>query len=138
MAEEMKELAEVIRTARATWTGGPDEDYDELIAGAALEHLGGRKSSSPAAAEHLDWVAGALQEVEELMKERGAKYGPGNIAQFGDYGVLVRLSDKLARLQHSIEHDFGDETAQDTWLDVIGYGLIGLAWSRKQWPGSDE
>ena len=89
-------------------------------------------------AEHLEWLEDVAGEVLKLMRERGAKYGPGNIAQFGDYGVLVRLSDKLSRLQHSMEHDFGDESADDTWLDVVGYGLIGLAWSRGLWPGSEK
>ena len=88
---------------------------------------------------HLDpWLAAALEEVEALMRERGSKYGPGNIAEWGDLGVLVRLSDKLARLRHSRERDFADETARDAWLDVIGYGLIGLAWADGNWPGSER
>ena len=93
-------------------------------------------NSSPRA-EHLEgWLADALREVSEMMHERGAKYGPGNIEQFGSYGVLVRLSDKLARLKHTSEN-FGDEATRESWLDVIGYGLIGLAWSDGNWPGSE-
>ena len=88
-------------------------------------------------AEHLEsWLDDYLEEVASVMRERGAKYGPGNISQFGDFGVMVRLSDKLARLQHAHGKDFADESAEDAWLDVIGYGLIGLAWARGKWPGS--
>lgn len=120
----------------------PEEFLEELV-DVAAEHLAAESieapadgAPGPARAEHLEWLAELMAEVEELMRERGAKYGPGNIAQFGDYGVLVRLSDKLSRMQHSLEHDHADESVEDTWKDVVGYGLIGLAWSRGLWPGS--
>jgi len=87
--------------------------------------------------EHLSWLPEYLNEVLELVAERGRKYGPGNIQEFGELGVLVRLSDKLARLRHTTEN-FEDETSADSWMDVIGYGLIGLAWSRGDWPGSKK
>lgn len=89
-------------------------------------------------ASHLEpWLTEALEEVKAIMHERGAKYGPGNIAEFGELGVLVRLSDKLARLRHSSGTDFADESSRDAWLDIIGYGLIGLAWADGNWPGSE-
>ena len=86
----------------------------------------------------LPWIGDALREVEAIMRERHEKYGPGNIAQFGDFGVMVRLSDKLARLQHSSGKDYADEATRDAWLDVIGYGLIGLSWVDGNWPGSEK
>lgn len=140
MNEEQKSLVEAIRNARLTWTGGPDEAFDELMANAAAAHLSSTDPGAEAgpAADHLDWLEGMLDEILELMQGRGAKYGPGNIAQFGDYGVLVRLSDKLARLQHSLELNHSDESVEDTWLDIAGYALIGLAWSRGLWPGSEK
>ena len=87
--------------------------------------------------DDLAWIKDSVREIEEIMRERHSKYGPGNIAQFGDFGVMVRLSDKLARLQHSSGNEFADEATRDTWLDVIGYGLIGLAWVDGNWPGSE-
>ncbi len=88
-------------------------------------------------AEHLEFLEGLLEEVTATMHQRGRKYGPGNISEFGELGVLVRLSDKLARLRHTTEN-FADETSEDSWLDVVGYGLIGMAWSRGLWPGSEK
>ena len=88
--------------------------------------------------EHLDnWLDEALAEVAEVMRERGAKYGPGNIAEFGELGVLVRLSDKFARLKNQSK-DFADESIIDTYMDIIGYALIGIAWKRGDWPGSEK
>lgn len=88
--------------------------------------------------DDLAWITDALAEIESIMRERHDKYGPGNIAQFGDFGVMVRLSDKLSRLQHSSGKDYADEATRDAWLDVIGYGLIGLAWVDGNWPGSEK
>lgn len=115
------------------------EGFCEQLLEAALEAGGAgdpKSSAEQPQATHLDWLEDLVAEVLELMKERGAKYGPGNIAQFGDYGVMVRLSDKLSRLQTSLTHEFSDESVEDTWKDIINYGLIGLAWRRGLWPGS--
>ena len=103
-----------------------------------------KSEESPVSFEHsgkedsLPWIGDALREIEAIIRERHEKYGPGNIAQFGDFGVMVRLSDKLSRLQHSSGKDYADEATGDAWLDVIGYGLIGLAWVDGNWPGSEK
>lgn len=86
--------------------------------------------------ESLPWLDENLKEIADLLRERHSKYGAGNISQFGDFGVLVRLSDKLSRIQNSRGLDYADEAERDAWLDVIGYGLIGLAWVDGNWPGS--
>lgn len=89
-------------------------------------------------ASHLEpWLTEALEEAKAIMHERGAKYGPGNIAEFGELGVLVRLSDKFARLKNQSK-DFADESIIDTYMDIIGYALIGIAWKRGDWPGSEK
>jgi hypothetical protein len=96
-----------------------------------------------ARAEHLEaWLGDALQELEELMHERGQKYGPGNIAEFGDFGVLVRMGDKFARLKNLYLEgqggDVRDESVEDTLMDIANYAIIMLAWRRGQWPGSED
>lgn len=111
----------------ARWRGLDGPSPEEQLGAAAA-------GASP---DHLSWLQSYLEEVLELMNSRGRKYGPGNIAEFGELGVLVRLSDKLARLRHTTEN-FEDETSADSWMDVIGYGLIGLAWCRGDWPGSEK
>lgn len=117
------------------------ESLGDAIGRRYMEHAGAGtaagKSSSVELPEHLSWLPEYLDEVLELVAERGRKYGPGNIREFGELGVLVRLSDKLSRLRHTTEN-FADETSADSWMDVIGYGLIGLAWSRGDWPGSEK
>jgi hypothetical protein len=75
-------------------------------------------------------------EIAKLLLQRHAKYGPGNIANSPGgalNGILVRLHDKMSRLAHGLENH-GDESVEDTLLDVAGYGLVGLLVVRKQWP----
>lgn len=93
---------------------------------------------------HLrEWLDALVDEAKAVMRERGKKYGPGNIAEWGELGVLVRLSDKMARLREmqqngSSASDFADESVEDTYIDIINYGIIALAWRRGLWPGSEK
>lgn len=75
-----------------------------------------------------------LQDMGEMLDSRHKKYGAGNIAEFGELGLLVRLSDKLARLKNNQE-DFTDESVDDTVQDIVGYALIWLMWRAGNWPG---
>ena len=97
---------------------------------------------SEARAEHLEaWLGDLVRELEELMHERGVKYGPGNIAEFGDFGAVVRMSDKFARLRNLYVEGSGgdvrDESVEDTLMDIANYAIIILAWRRGLWPGSE-
>jgi hypothetical protein len=53
-------------------------------------------------------------------------YGHGNIAKFGQMGVLVRLWDKIARYNNLVRRnaDAVNESLQDTLIDMIGYVVI--------------
>ena len=76
-----------------------------------------------------------MDEIHSMMMGRHEKYGPGNIAEFGEVGILVRMADKFARLKAG-QGNFDDETVENTLDDIIGYGLIWKLWLRGQWPGS--
>lgn len=91
-----------------------------------------------------------LAEIRDLMLRKQSDYGPSNImetpiARLADawgvlgmdpevagpqLGVFVRLNDKMARLLEGFKNG-GEtrvigETLRETWLDVVGYGLIAL------------
>jgi hypothetical protein len=55
-------------------------------------------------------------------------------------GLRVRLYDKLARINHALDSggqvDFDDDSFRDAFLDVVGYGLIGLLVLDGKWPGA--
>ena len=82
-----------------------------------------------------------LDEVQDLMIRKRKDYGYSNILELGREGVLGRINDKRNRLIGIVGgHKPLCEAADDSWLDIIGYGLIGLLLQRGQWyvPVEDE
>ena len=88
-------------------------------------------------------------EIAELIISKQHDYGHGNILAFGEFGVLVRASDKLERLKNLSKKGAlkvpifeecphcgeimatGEmkplhEATEDTWMDLAGYSLIAL------------
>ena len=71
------------------------------------------------------------KEMSELLILKQKDYGPKNITQCpvgAEMGVLVRVYDKLSRLSNLLESGEtpNNESLEDTWRDIVGYGLIGL------------
>ena len=77
-----------------------------------------------------------LDEYMELWARKHNDYGPENHGIWGSQGVIIRLCDKLMRLQgHHFEgREMKTDSVEDAWLDIIGYGLIGLVVERGKWP----
>lgn len=74
-------------------------------------------------------------ELLELFDRKNRDYGTGNIATFGELGVLVRCSDKVARLKNMLgsggEPNF--ESLEDSWRDLAVHAMIGLLCHRGEW-----
>jgi hypothetical protein len=50
-----------------------------------------------------------------------------NFRDFGSYGVVVRMSDKMARIKNFVKNgklDVKDESFKDTCIDLCNYSLI--------------
>lgn len=76
-----------------------------------------------------------LTRIEGMLAAKQHDYGHGNILKFGLLGVVVRLSDKLARLENLYKRMSQDdreyeptfcESIADTWDDIVGYCVIAL------------
>lgn len=70
-------------------------------------------------------------EVADLVIKKQRDYGPKNILNSvvePEIGIAVRLTDKLARLVNLKTKGAtpNNESLRDTWMDIIGYGLVGL------------
>lgn len=84
-------------------------------------------------------------EYLALFASKQESYGVGNIDGFGEIGVLVRTNDKYQRLRNLLGvQDDGSigkpstndlESVRDTWLDLMGYALIGTLVHDKNWRG---
>ena len=81
-------------------------------------------------------LKGKLNEIAsrivELLARKDSDYGSENLRKHGLYGILVRLDDKLARLNHLISKkglvsaNVIDETLEDTFIDIAGYAINAL------------
>jgi len=84
-------------------------------------------------------MADHFVRCHDIFKARQRKYGSGNIARRGPVGVLVRMDDKLARLDQLVMQGKGatesDESIADTCYDIVNYALILLTCEQGQWPG---
>ena len=90
-----------------------------------------------------------LRRARELMLQKQHDYGPGNIMNtpltdiFGawemdgidrtmaiEMGIFVRLFDKISRMNEGFQNagktTVPGETLEDTWRDIVGYGIIAL------------
>jgi ribosomal protein S27AE len=90
-------------------------------------------------------VTEALSAVEEVLRQKHHDYGEDNLHAFGELGILVRASDKVARLKNLLDMEasgtdvpaVSDESRADTWRDLAGYAiqaLIMMKCSKEQEP----
>jgi hypothetical protein len=80
------------------------------------------------------------KEMLDILVSKQKDYGPNNIARFGAAGILIRIHDKIARLNNLMsksDNDFNTaiginsvpgETIVDTFVDIIGYSVVALMW----------
>ena len=69
-------------------------------------------------------------ELAELVCKKQHDYGHENILAFGEFGVLVRTNDKVARLRNLVGKEGITEPRIDTWRDIAGYAIIALMLDR--------
>lgn len=73
-----------------------------------------------------------VEDISKILVRKQRDYGHHNIARFGRAGLLVRMHDKVARLENLLQNDTNpeNESVVDNFIDVIGYASIGIMWER--------
>lgn len=74
-----------------------------------------------------------------LMNRKQKDYGPHNISEFGVYGCLIRMSDKLKRivnLMNNRKRRNVNESIADSFRDLSNYGIIAQIVDDGKWPTS--
>jgi len=76
-----------------------------------------------------------LAECRELMIRKQRDYGSDNISAWGELGVAVRLTDKVARLRNLLRPGKvpNNESLRDTAVDIANYGLILMMLLDSEW-----
>ena len=71
--------------------------------------------------------------VHAIVCRKQRDYGHENISRFGRVGLMVRLHDKVARLENLLGSSLepGNESVEDNVLDLVGYACIGMMWEEK-------
>ncbi len=74
---------------------------------------------------HIDDV---IEGIADVLVEKHHDYGEQNLVEFGELGILVRASDKVARLKNLLDKNgiVKDESREDTWRDLAGYAIQAL------------
>lgn len=67
-------------------------------------------------------------ELATHICRKQADYGHDNISRFGRIGLLVRVHDKIARLENLLSRGVTpqNESLVDNYIDVVGYATIGM------------
>ena len=63
-----------------------------------------------------------------MLAGKQADYGYENINRFGQDGIIVRMHDKIARLENLAAKDADpmNEPVMDSFMDLVGYCIIGM------------
>lgn len=93
----------------------------------------------------LEFISQTLDDIQ-LFDKKQQDYGPKNISEFGEHGVLVRMNDKIERLKN-LSNKYNDnlcrggteetaisENIEDTWTDISVYGIIARLCRKGKWP----
>lgn len=75
----------------------------------------------------------AAGDVVKTLCLKQFDYGPENVVRFGAMGIMVRLHDKIARLENLKSRAAAgapvNETILDNWVDLVGYCAILAMWN---------
>ena len=74
-------------------------------------------------------------ECVALLDRKQRDYGSENISGFGEFGVMVRLADKQARLKRLLTNSIApsNESIEDTYIDMVNYPILALLVRRNIW-----
>lgn len=70
------------------------------------------------------------EKIRSTLLERHKQYGEGNLRIHGEEGIVVRLGDKLSRLQNELKNsyreDYSIDQRKEVWTDIAGYAIQAL------------
>lgn len=115
---DLRETLEQFITSLYTAPGGKEKAtaYWSVIGATAIELS--QTTSQPL----------TVVEVTKTLIRKQRDYGPENIRRFGRQGLMVRMHDKIARLENLTQNGSSpeNESISDTYLDIVGYSSIGI------------
>lgn len=84
-------------------------------------------------------MQGVFNELKEISQQKNAAYGSRNLSLTGEYGLAVRMLDKVSRLENLLNPgnlkkiDTGNEAVRDTALDLANYATYLVLMIDRKW-----
>lgn len=75
-------------------------------------------------------VIDVADEVKKTIEERGKKYGEDVLFILGEPGFVVMAMSKMLRLFWSFQQGLEPAERRDSWIDLVGYGVLCLAYEQ--------
>lgn len=85
-------------------------------------------SKEPTKIDRVEQMTKIQEEAKSLFKQKNADYGDA-FADYGTVGVLVRMGDKIRRLQSISNKGINlvkDESLRDTLIDLHNYAAMAI------------
>lgn len=103
---------------------------DDRHVHAAWKNIGATAHNLTKTIDFSKKIAFGSAYMHTIVTKKQHDYGPENIARFGRTGLLVRMHDKIARLENLLESQRTpeNESINDNIFDVIGYSCIAMMW----------
>jgi len=82
-----------------------------------------------------------VDEIEKLSRVKNRAYGSDGLTAFGATGCIVRLYDKVCRVKNLVQQGRtknGDESIEDSLVDMVNYALYAVLLNRGQLIESDK
>ncbi|MEY3376897.1 MAG: Nucleotide modification associated domain 1 [Bacteroidota bacterium] len=77
-------------------------------------------------------IAMSPEMIAKTVARKQKDYGSSNISKFGIWGLVLRMHDKIGRLENLISkkktNAVKDETIFDTLVDLVGYCVVAYLW----------
>lgn len=81
-----------------------------------------------------------IKENRDLLVRKNRDYGSDNLVKTGQFGIVVRLQDKVSRLLNMLDpanpQKPNFESIDDTFRDISNYGNLGQLMRRGGLPGT--
>jgi len=70
-------------------------------------------------------VSKIAEGICDMLESKNTDYGDENLLRYGQFGIVVRCSDKLSRLEHLLKSNVNavGESAEQEWIDIAGYAI---------------
>lgn len=68
-------------------------------------------------------------EILSILNEKHKKYGTKNLEEYGLFGIIIRMNDKIQRLENQLSLNDTEKQKQiirDQLIDLQGYAINGL------------